>query len=206
MKGKFTITYDPMPGSTITDCIAECIAMANKAGLSVQLRQFNGVDLNVAPGATADACYDEWEIVFNNNAKLYRNSPECQKAAADSQRRADNARREVRRLLGTFDESSRSLDTLVGWAKDFSVHADNNAVVFDKDALADMLENLGYRNNMHVAKEGEIRPKWMKKIMGEYIIGQVINCLRNGMPPHPIEAKFADEYAAMTETPRDEQG
>ncbi len=58
------------------------------------------------------------------------------------------------------------------------------------------LEAIGYKNNAHVG-----RTEWTRQTIGEYIVGQAINCLRHGLPPHQVTRKFAEDFAKREATP-----
>ena len=89
-----------------------------------------------------------------------------------------------------------SLHLLIPWLVDFSKAADNIDVVFDKQALVEKLESFGYVANMHVIHDEnkDAADNWDRKTLGEYIVGQAINCLKHKMPPHPVIEKFAKEF------------
>lgn len=191
MHGTFTLTYEPMTGSRVEACIAECVSMACGTRLPVEMNGFNGVDMTIAPGSSVDTCVSQWHRLFLAKSDAYRNS---QEGKVDAEY-AKSAQLNTMLLVEMFDDASKSLDTLVAWAGEFSKHANHVAVKFDKDGLARRLENLGYRENAYV--KDVYKPMFTKRMMGEYIIGQVIICLKMGMPPHQITAKFADYYAKM---------
>ncbi len=80
--------------------------------------------------------------------------------------------------------------------RELTEKADDCGVKFSTSALADSLEAAGYKENENVTDD----PDWLntKDRLGRYIIGQIINCLRSGMPPHPVALKFISEYEALT--------
>ena len=63
-------------------------------------------------------------------------------------------------------------------------------------ALARTLEMSGWAQDDCVGMRPE-RISGDRSLMARYIMGQVIACLRSGMPPYPIVKKFVAEYCSI---------
>jgi hypothetical protein len=59
------------------------------------------------------------------------------------------------------------------------------------------LKQAGYKANEY---SGAAFVKGDKEILGRYILGQVVDNLSSGMPPHPVASTFAAQYLAMPDT------
>lgn len=55
---------------------------------------------------------------------------------------------------------------------------------------------MGYAKHAHVGKP-ELVFEEDEVIFGEWIVGQSIDCMEKGMPPHPVSTGFAAQYAVM---------
>jgi hypothetical protein len=92
--------------------------------------------------------------------------------------------------LGGLD----GLDATVDWLDEYIALADDIGVNPHLKKVKSALEKAGYVNKEFTGK-AFVRDD--KRIMGRYIVGQAINCMTNGMPPHPVLGRFAQEYREM---------
>jgi hypothetical protein len=98
-----------------------------------------------------------------------------------------------------------NLDHLIGWLHSFAHHANAASVDFDAAAglrrgglewICLLFESKGYRDGDGVGQD----PDWFctRARLGRYIIGQAINCMRKGLPPHPgATERFCSQYFAL---------
>ncbi len=192
------LTYEPLAGHHIKTSCKEAVAMAIKAGRNVSF-EFNGIPLIATPQSepvVLVACYD---FESECRRKEYEATPEAM--VAKLRREADILERQAscNALLESLPQTLHACPQAehVAWLKKFATVADDVGVKFDDRSLIPTLESAGYKHNCHVGQP----PKWFntRERMAEYIFGQAISCLKNGMPPHPITISFCDKYFALPE-------
>lgn len=194
---------DASIGASINQSLKECLVKARSSGVTVTLRNFNGVDVTVAPTATIEEVETVWQSAMDRIAEEYRNSPAGRKEAREAKERLKHSQHECDRLLAQLEsyDDHPATDKIVAWVAEFSEYADHIGVKYDMAALISKLEQFGYVANAHVAKSNREKKNvknLSRQVMGEYIIGQAISCIKNGMPPHPVVMRFAKEYAEMS--------
>jgi hypothetical protein len=182
------IKFEPSAGSHIQHACEEAVSLANVGDDSVSFR-FNDVDMIVAPGETAESAVTRWTAQFETNAEAYRNSPEGKAAKVEAERRRRQCQRDTDVLIARLPNVTNDLPALVRWCVALSQTADHIGITWDKSAVADTIEAAGWTRNAHVGKPDEAFKD--KVVMGEYLVGQALDCLRIGMPPHPVIEKFA---------------
>lgn len=91
----------------------------------------------------------------------------------------------------------QSLPKTVRWLSRFSEWADYIGVNYNQQEVIATLESK-YQDGAHVGRPKEDFQA-DPQVMGEYIVGQAINCLKSGMPPHPVTQRFAKEYQQIAE-------
>lgn len=69
--------------------------------------------------------------------------------------------------------------------------SDHSGLGYNKQVLADALESAGYKQNDCV---GDPEVKSSQRIFARWLVGQAIDCLREGMSLHPSIQKFANDY------------
>jgi hypothetical protein len=188
------ITYRAMPGDNISHACREAVALADKHGDTAEF-DFNDVHVVVYPGENPAAVVVRWDAEFERKAEAYRTSPEGKAAAAYQEARARQCQRQTDDLIARLSTVVHDLPALVRWCAALSECGDHRGITWDKGAVAVAIEAAGYQADAHVG-----RPPaefGSKRLVGEYIIGQVLDCLRRGMSPHPVTRKFAEDYAAM---------
>lgn len=191
-----TIQFEPLAGTHIGHACKEAVALAINKQAHVSF-SFNGVSLTATPESTPHGLLKEWETERDRQRKEYEASPEC---AAEKARREDQICK-AQEVVDSFMDGIEhvlctcSTDSIMEYLKPFVAAADDIGVKFDKAKLADILESAGYANNMHVGKPPEAFNE--RIIMAEYILGQAVNCLRSGMPPHQVTNSFIERYFAI---------
>jgi hypothetical protein len=192
---KTPITYEPSAGTHISHACKEAAAMAIKQNCDVEF-EFNGIKVTATPQSSPASLEADWDTKMAAEAKAYRESAAY---AAEQERRTEQVKTSqnvvncfmdgIERVLATC-----SMDDVLKYFKPFVEAADDVAVTFDKTRLADLLEQYGYKDGIHVGKPQEAFKD--KEVMAQYILGQVVSCLRKGMPPHPITNSFIEKYFA----------
>lgn len=156
--------------------------------------EFNGIKVTATPQSSPASLEEDWNAKMEAEAKAYREST---KYAEEEKRRAE-AVKTSQNVVDCFMDgieqvlATCSTDDILKYFTPFVNAADDIAVTFDKSSLADLLEQYGYIDNMHVGKPSQEFDD--KETMAQYILGQVVNCLRSGMPPHPITNSFIEKY------------
>lgn len=191
-----TMTYEPSAGTRIEHACDEAVKMAKRSGATVRFK-FNDVELTATPDFQPDALVAEWQRESNRLSEEYRNSSA---GRAEANRRAaqiGNLNSQATTLLGKLDSllTANSQDEIMDWLKSFAPISDDVSVKFDTAALAAKFEAAGFKENEGVGQE----PGWFntRPRMAGYIVGQVINSLKRGMPPHPVTVSFIEKYQAM---------
>lgn len=191
-----TITYDPLAGTHIKDACGEAVSIAIKKDARVTF-SFNGVNLTASPDTSRSELERQFSSEMERVRKEWEASPEC---AVEKKKRNTDIERRQRETDHFMDGIERvvatcSLDDVMDCLRPFVQNADHIGVKFDKGKLANIFKGAGYKNNMHVGLPPEAFNA--RKIMGEYILGQVVNCLESGMPPHPVTLSFIEKYFAL---------
>lgn len=193
---KITMTYEPSCGTHINSACAEASRMAQASGLPVCFK-FNDVELVAIPNRTANDLVSDYDCETKRRAEEYRNSPEGIAQAARRKAEIEKLAQQSSKLLRKIDSvlAANSLDSVMGWLKEFIPTADDVSVRFDTKALGAKFEVAGFKMNEGVGQ----KPEWFhtRERMGRYIVGQVINFLKDGMPPHPITTSFIEKYEAL---------
>jgi hypothetical protein len=187
------LTFEPSPGTHIKEACKKAAAMAINKSSTVEF-EFNGIKVTATPQSSPASLELAWESQMEADRKARKESPEY---AAEQQRRAETVKTSQNVVNCFMDGIEHVLATcstndILKYVQPFVGAADDVAVTFDKTGLADLLEQYGYKDNMHVGK-----PQWAfddKETMAQYILGQVVNCLRRGMSPHPITISFIEKY------------
>ena len=184
------IQFQPTAGLDIHYACDKAVAMANQGNDSVSFN-FNGVAMVVAPGETAEAAVGRWWAQYEKNAEAYRNSPEGRAAKAAAEAREARCQRETTDLIARLPNVVRSLPDLVRWCMALSQSAGHVGIVWKPNEVADAIEAAGWKANAHVGRPKEDFDD--QTIMGEWLVGQSIDGLRRGLPPHQVIIGFAEK-------------
>lgn len=190
------IIFKPLLGTHIREACKEAAALAINKNSDVEF-EFNGIKVIATPKSSPASLEADWNSQMEASRKAYKESPEY---AAEQQRRAE-AVKTSQNVVNCFMDGIEqvlvtcSTDDILKYVQPFVGASDDVDVSFDKAKLADLLEQYGYKDSMHVGKPKEAFDD--KETMAQYILGQVVTCLRSGMPPHPITNSFIEKYFAM---------
>jgi hypothetical protein len=193
------LTLNPTAGERLEVCIKEALVQAKAVNEIVTIVNFNGVDIDITPTTTEQQALEYFHNTLEQRHQLWLNSPEGREAVAKREQEIKHYQNEVDRLISRLPIIARNLDTLIDWLVEFSHVADDIGVRYNHHDVAHVLKTFGYQENAHCTEDKEEVKGWDRKTMGEYIVGQAINCLLRGLPPHPnLTPKFAEEYNATT--------
>lgn len=184
------MSFHTRAGEEITQTCQRAIDYANEHNERVDFN-FNDVLVTVRPGDSVGYIVDKWFEDYEVKAVAYRNSPEGQASALANLLRKEEAQKKTDHLIYTMRDACKNIDTLVKWLVELSdvLHTDT---IWDPQQIAITLEKVyKYERNKHVGQPKEFfdDPQMIK----EYIIGQSIECLYMGLPPHQIIHKFAED-------------
>lgn len=184
------IEYKPTLGTDIEQACTQALKIAREYNEDV-IFDFNGTNVVVTPSSSVDGLVNSWHRDYEENRQKYRDSPEGRRSAADQQSRKLAAQAETDRLVKLIIKNIKDIDTVVkgfvGLSRAICV-----GTVWNPKSLAKILQEAGYTLNHHVGRKPEDfdnNPQMLK----EYIVGQCIDALQMGTPPHQIINKFAME-------------
>lgn len=153
------------------------------------LLSFNSVDLIVAPTRRPQEVVVEFLETLEQRQREREATPEWQRGEQERAERVRSQQARLNELVASVDKAVASdLSTTIDWLGQFIPLADNVGVTFNHELLAAKLA-LVAEENAHVGQP----PEWIQESprrAAQYIIGQVINMLRRGMPPHPMLGEF----------------
>ncbi len=200
--------FDPLAGSSIDWTIAKALKMARKYQRHVRF-YFNGLRITVHKRLSFRHVYNQWEHMREARSLAYRQSQEYRDQLAETARETDDRQKQMTELFRVFDTSVKSLPTLVGSMAQLSdcgdwIHvdwgkawADAGCPPTEKSIHKELVQRMqaeGYYENEGVVPKGTKFDGSTSDKVGRWIIGQCINCLNKGMPPHPVVQRFGMQY------------
>jgi len=191
------LTYDPTAGTHISEACEEAVKLARDSDQPVQF-PFNGIDVIAYTKDEPSDVELRWHVESERRHREYEASPEY--AASQAKRRLEVAQRQqqVDRLVSP-DNFPSSEHGWMTWASELAECADDIGVTFNRELLVSRLKCAGWKQNNHVTTDPILRRRIETEptIMAEYIMGQVMGCLDQGMPPHPMTMTFVERYMAI---------
>lgn len=188
-------TYEPGVGIHIDDACKEAVAMAQRLKTPIDF-SFNEIELVAFPDSDAIGLSQGYSAAREKRVQAYRESPEGKKAAQE--RAAEIARKQDLHdslVRGLKTAINTGMDSVIAWLRPFQEASDYRGVKSDFVAVIATFEAAGYEANENT---GLPRAHYSSRpIMGRYIIGQAIACMKNGMPPHQITHTFAEKYFSL---------
>lgn len=185
-------TYHPGVGTHISDACAGLVAFAQEHGEPAEM-SFNDETIVAEPNDSADGLVSRFHTASEMRAQQWRNSAA---GVAEAQRRSEDIARKqsaIDTLLKNWPVvQPLGWSVVMSWAEALTENADDIGVKLDHRALAATLEASGYEENSGVGQ----KPEWFNtpERLGGYIMGQVINCLKSGMPPHQVIGGFIERF------------
>lgn len=199
----------PLAGSHISQACRDALDLAGKSKREVSF-SFNGIQMFVPPKRriTVEGLVKRFNYACRGQAERWRNSAEgltfARERAEAIARKQEAVTAAIAVLPGLLAmESAQRMDAVVGWLASLVEDADDVGIDWDRAAgvrggmewVAVLLESAGFRESDLVGEPEDSFTS--RERMGRYIVGQAINCLRIGLPPHPITTKFAGKYFAL---------
>ena len=187
------ITLYPTPGEHVVRVARAASRIARERRCRVRFT-FNGVKLDATPKKSPYTVVWEFHRIIGQLQSNYRLSrrgqEELRRRAAEIADKQSAIMALTQNLGWVLDNTN--LDTLMDWLKQFVRFADDSGVRIRHEDVAIQFESRGYQENHHVGQPAE----WFntRERMGQYLIGEAINSLRRGLPPHPITLQFIDKY------------
>lgn len=191
-----------LPGERLEDVADVVIQLAETLGRPRRL-EFNGVILEISGSDSVESVLERFHAELSRRAEAYRNSPAGKRAAEE--RAVEVAGKQLRVVelsLALLLLRPGNHEGALRWARALADVADDVAVSIDHDDLTQNIEILGYRANENTATgmgpadcfklQEKLRSD--SEAMARYIMGQVLDCLKRKMPPHPIVIQFVDEW------------
>jgi len=154
---------------------------------------FNDVLMTVAPGAEAESVVTEYEVKCEERRAAYRASPEGIAAAKARAAEIVANQAEVDALMAELPTARSDID-VIDWLCAYAREADDIDVKAPHAAVADYLEGLGYRRGENVGRTDLANDRVG---MARWIIGQALDFLRRGYPPHGVIHHFRDKHRGM---------
>ena len=219
-KNSVYFNYDVPAGESIDRACVNAIDMAIKNDANI-IFNFNGTEVIANKNSDARDLINGWEDAMERSARQYEESTEGIAEAIRREEEVKTKQARIRELMGeigplldsmseeeifkaflaklneTLVENTEedSPDSLMDWLYSFAEIADDIRLEFNKYELAKKLEDAGFVHNQYVGNS----PEWFntRQRMARYIVGQVIDCLLGGMPPHPVTMTFIEKYREL---------
>lgn len=189
--------YHGTPGQHISQAAADACELALARAKVITL-DFNDVQIPVHPGQSPDSVVADWRRDMDAAAETYRISPAGQQAKADADARLAKAQSGHDAAMATLPAAFPDARAAVLWLVPFSDAADHVGIAGREfDRVADVLEGSGWKQDDACGLPSEAYEE--EGILGRWIIGQAIDMLKKGMPPHPmLMDKFAAKFLTLT--------
>lgn len=206
-------------GELISDAIKQGAATAKRAYCPVYLGELNGVHV-VCQGESFETIYGRYQLEQERRSEEVRSSPEFQQREAEFQAKlaVDNAKADE--LFASLDDVIgygttaivqwiKDLTPVVGWVQNGQDEVNRRRSHYN--AAAAKLREAGYFKNDclngAVAPDGSVVPdevlarqvyyRQNPEFFARWLIGQVVGCFEEQMPPIQVAEMFAEDYLQM---------
>ncbi len=189
---------DTLPGDHLSSVIRKAIGVADSFETKVGFT-FNGARIIVVKGDTVETVETEVQRQWNAQSAAYAASPAGIRAKHDAQQRLSNAVLTHAACMAALPmicgKARIDEPELMDWLAIYAAAADHVDVQCDYPRVLELLAKAGYFANHNCGLD---RSEYDKpSIMASYIIGQAMDCMQKGMPPHPITISFIEKYRAL---------
>jgi hypothetical protein len=191
-----TLRYHVSGGTHISGACAKACSMARREKAMVRF-DFNDTQLFATPKKSPVTIEWEFEQATDRARSKWLNSEACKRQMAERALQLVHMNAEMAALLIGLPKALASMDSTMHWLNDYARLADDVGVSHDGERVSKALIEAGYQPGAHVGRSPNFFST--RKVMGEYIIGQALNCMAMGMPPHPITQSFCEKYFALRE-------
>ena len=209
--------YEPMAGEHILKSCSGAIKIANEQSLPVRFK-FNGIVLVARSDSKPETLAEKYHADSDKRFEKYQKTKKYRVQIAKRNAEIKFKEVEIKKLFDRLDliikknfldkvvsenlkgrlpiNTEKNQGELLDWLDKFTPLADDIEIKFDRAALASKLEEAGFIENESVG----MNPGWFdtREKMARWILGQVINCLKKGMPPHPIMTSFIEKYRELS--------
>lgn len=184
------MSFQTRAGEQIDRTVTRALEYAKTNNERVKF-DFNGVSVVVLATDTVSSIVNKWSADLDAIAIAYNNSPEGKRAAAETLLRKKAGQTKLDRLMKELTHCCKNIDTLVKWCVELSdvVRIDTE---WNPGLIRQTIEAAGYERNKHVGQPPEAFDGNLQ-MLKEYIVGQSIDALYMGLPPHQVIHKFAEE-------------
>ena len=169
------------------------LATAANVGDTVYSASFNGIDLLAAPGISAESLVQYYHEESDRQHQAYLASPQGKADAIAAQIRRDSMQRDVDALMLKLPTVHGHADVLE-WLAAFAIVADHTGVNKDYATVLDRLRMLAYEAN---ANTGNAYAGNDRDNVARYIVGQAMDYMQKGLPPHSVLIRFVAEWQKM---------
>ncbi len=191
------LRYEPMAGECIDQSIRRSIELAHKHNRPVRFR-FNDTPMRVSKRLSFRHLCNQWKHMREAAQIKFENSAEGRSRLANRAARICQAQEDTDDWIALLPSIVHDMDKLMQWLRHFSQSTDLIGVVYDRGSVVEQLQAAGYRDNQHAGMGHP--PEWFctRQRLGEYLVGQAINCLLCGMGPHPsLTPRFVAQYESL---------
>lgn len=189
---------ETLPGDDLSAVIKTALAMVADGGMKVGFAA-NGVRIVVVEGDTFEMIEAEMHRQWNAQVAAYRASPEGIRAKHEEHQRLSNAVLTHAACMAALPmicgKARIDEPELMDWLATYADAANHGDVHKDYGRVLELLGKAGYAPCRY---EGLDQSEYDKpNIMAGYIIGQAMDCMQGGMPPHPVTISFIEKYRAL---------
>lgn len=182
-------------GSHITQAVEESLALAKQHTDKVVSFDFNGIQVLITSWDTVESGINRWERLRELFSAVYRESPAYKEELKKQIKQVKLEQERLDFLLSHLYLTEGNEDSLIAWLKEFSLIADDDRLKWDKKALAEQLTSFGYAANTFLNLPEKSYNN--KAIFAGYLIGQALDQLERGFPPHPMLSSWCDKYKTL---------
>lgn len=187
-----TTTFTPLAGTTITTAAEQLVNRA-KLNRCVTNMTFNDVVLTAHPNTNPDDIVRIYHEESARRSKAYRESPEGKAAARKQQERMAQLQRKHDELMVQLPKLDFKNDVaLLDWICAYQEPSDTIGIVQQQAVVIKAFEDHGYRAGVNTGKDFKENDR---KNFADYIIGQVLSCLKGPVGAvHQITHKFVEDW------------
>jgi hypothetical protein len=191
------IKYETYPGCSIDKAAAaESLQLAKKNPDKQVIFDFNGITVIVTSWDTVDSIVERFSRLQQAFSTIYRESPAYKRQQLAEQLRLAALQAKLDCLLTKLPLTKGKETALIAWLGKFAGIADNRNLVWSKEKVAEQLISFGYTANAFLNLPQEDYK--CKGILAGYLLGQAIDHLNSGMPPHPMLSSWCEKYEELT--------
>lgn len=188
---------DSPPGAHIDDEINRCIELiGGHDDVRIQF-SFNDTVVIIDHKDTLETVKARWHFQMQENARLWRESPEGIASALAQEDRANVAKAKTAALLHILPQViAMDHSMILQWLVEYQDAGDHIAVDAKCDWVLKQFEDAGYKVHYGVGRAPEDF-KTDKTLSARYVIGQMMDFMSKGFAGHQLVHKFAGDYFVL---------